>query len=237
VEQERPGGEGFEEIVHSYLSLPWSTTLDQPLEEREARDIDEEIKHRPDPEKRLISAVIPEILHAMASGSSKELRALEGALREATDSEHDLPEDPEELTPELARRLDLENLFGVWADYQELEERSVSGESLSARARVTRQRLEQLRSAGRLVGIRIPFRRSYYYPTWQFDLATGEMLLQIYDLERTAAEVGMDHMALDGFMTNPEAGDGVAPGDVFQRGPEGRQAVLEWIAAARSGGN
>lgn len=236
VERQRLDREA-DEIVHYYLNLPWSAILDHPLEGHEARDIEREIKHRPESERKLISAVMPKMLHTIASGSAKELRTLEAALKEATDSEHDLPETPEELTPELAHRLDLENLFGVWADYQELEERSVSGEALSARVGVKRQRLEQLRSTGRLLGIRIPFRRSYYYPVWQFDPATGEMLPQICDLQRTATEVGMDHLALNGFMTNPEAGEGTPPGEVFQRGPEGRQTVLEWIAAARSGGS
>lgn len=237
MKQERFEREGPGEIVHSYLNLPWSAVLDHSLQGHEARDIEKEIKRRPESERKLISAVVPEMLHAMASGSAKELRALETALKEATNSEYDLLEEPEDLTPELAHRFDLENLFGVWADYRELEERSVSGEALSARLGVKRQRLEQLRSAGKLVGIRIPFRRSYYYPVWQFDPATGEMLPQIYDLENAATELGMDHLALDGFMTNPEAGEGAPPGDVFQRGPEGRQTVLEWIAAARSGGN
>lgn len=237
MEQKRINKEDPEKVFGTYLDPWWSTILNLPVEGYDAQDIQNEFKERPEPERKLISAVMPEILHTVASASTKELRVLEAAFKEATDSEYEIPENPEELGPDFAHRLDLENLLGVWADYREIEERSVSGETLSARVGVKRQRLEQLRSAGKLVGIRIPFRRSYYYPVWQFNPATGEILLQIDELERTATEVGMDHLALDGFMTNPEAGDGLPPGDVFQSGPEGRQTVLEWIAAARSGGS
>lgn len=69
-----------------------------------------------------------------------------------TDYAHEVPDDPEEVSEELARRLDLENLLGVLADYRELEERSVPAEELGHRLDVSHERLERMLDAGELLG-------------------------------------------------------------------------------------
>lgn len=188
-------------------------------------------------ERALLAGMIPAVVHGIAGGSGRGLRAAETALRYYTEAEHELPEDPEDLSPELAQQLDTENLLGVWADYAELEQRSVSGSTMRTKLGVKRQRLEQMRSAGELVGVRLPFRSSYYYPVWQFGPATGRPLPGLQQLVKDARSVGMDELALDGFMINPRAGEGEPPADTFKRDPESRQRVIEWVRAARSGGS
>ena len=83
---------------------------------------------------------------------------------------------------------------------------------------VSRQRLNQWRSAGRLTGIRgIPGVRGFAYPRWQF---TDTLHPQGWMPAITAAaeDARLDDLALHLFMTNPAAGDGQAPVALLDQG-------------------
>lgn len=203
----------------------------------ERQRLDQEIRDLSSGKRAFLARLIPMVVRGVASGSGRGLRAAETALREFTEAEHELPEDSEDLSPELAQQLDAENLLGVWADYAELERRSVDGSMMRERLGVRRQRLEQMRSSGDLVGVRLPFRSSYYYPVWQFDPATGRPLSGLRGLVEAARSAGMDELAIDGFMMNPQAGEGEPPAEAFKRDPDSRQRVIQAVRAARSGGS
>ncbi len=138
--------------------------------------------------------------------------------------------EPDEAT--LAT-LEVRNLLRVMAGWRELEERSLPGPVVQAAWRTTRQRLRQLRQERRLLGIAIPLRRELYYPAWQF-APDGAPLPSLPRLLAAAEEAGLDPVSLDALMTNPAAGDGVAPAERLRRGEEG--TVLALVRAALAHG-
>ena len=129
--------------------------------------------------------------------------------------------------------LEVRNLLRVMAGWRELEERSLPGPVVQAAWRTTRQRLRQLRREGRLLGIAVPLRRELYYPAWQF-APDGAPLPSLPRLLAAAAEAGLDPVSLDALMTNPAAGDGVAPAERLRRGEE--EPVLALVRAALAHG-
>jgi hypothetical protein len=89
---------------------------------------------------------------------------------------------------------------------------------------VSRQRVNQWRTAGRLYGIKgVPGVRGFAYPRWQFtdNLHPHEFMPAVV----AAAEDGkLDALALHLFMTNPAAGNGQAPVALLE---QGEQALVE----------
>ena len=83
---------------------------------------------------------------------------------------------------------------------------------------VSRQRVNQWRSAGRLYGIKgVPGVRGYAYPRWQFDdtLHPREFMPAI---TAAAGDARLDPLALHLLMTNPAAGGGHTPLALAERG-------------------
>lgn len=71
-----------------------------------------------------------------------------------------------------------------------LARESLSGSWLSTRLGVGTQRLDAMRRAGELLGVRRPGGQDYLYPSWQF-APDGKPLPVIPDLIRTARGAGM----------------------------------------------
>jgi hypothetical protein len=83
---------------------------------------------------------------------------------------------------------------------------------------VSRQRVNQWRSAGRLFGIKgVPGVRGFAYPRWQFD-DTLHPREDMQTLIGIAEEAGLDPLQLHLFMTNPAAGNGQTPLALFDGG-------------------
>ena len=83
---------------------------------------------------------------------------------------------------------------------------------------VSRQRVNQWRSAGRLYGIKgVPGVRGFAYPRWQFDdtLHPREFMPQI---TAAAEDARLDPLALHGLMTNPAAAGGQTPLALAEQG-------------------
>jgi hypothetical protein len=194
--------------------------------------LDRELGRRPEGEREVLLRLFSEVGRLLLEGSPEQVLRLERRLREDLGEER-LPEDPVHADERLLRELEAENLLRVYAGYREIELRSVPGEELRRRLGVSRQRLEQLRAQRRLLGMRLPFRKSYYYPVWQFD-EEGEPLASMPRLLKAAEEAGMDAEDLDAFMTNAAVGDGRAPHELLKAGEE--EPVLSWIGAALAHG-
>ncbi len=177
------------------------------------------------------------LLATLVEGPAEKVRDLERTLREESlDLEERIPEDPEEMPDEVLRRLEMENVLRVLGHYREIEERSIPARELREKLGVSREQMSRLRAQGRLLGILLPFRQSYYYPAWQFDPESGETFEGLPELIRVAEEeVGMDSLALDAFMTSRKAGE--LPYERFREGQEGREWVLTVLRAARDVGS
>jgi hypothetical protein len=94
---------------------------------------------------------------------------------------------------------------------------------------VSRQRVNQWRSAGRLYGIRgVPGVRGFAYPKWQFD-ATLHPRDDVQPLIAAAEQARLDPLALHLLMTNPDAGNGQTPLDLLERG---ETALVERLVRA-----
>ena len=99
---------------------------------------------------------------------------------------------------------------------------------------VSRQRVNQWRSAGRLYGIKgVPGVRGFAYPRWQFDdtLHPREFMP---GLTAAAEDARLDPLALHLFMTNPAAGNGQTPLALLEQGDQ--QLVERLVRAAGSQG-
>ena len=83
---------------------------------------------------------------------------------------------------------------------------------------VSRQRINQWRTAGRLYGIKgVPGVRGFVYPRWQFD-ATLHPREFMPAITQAAEAARLDPLALHRFVTNPEAGNGKTPLELIERG-------------------
>jgi hypothetical protein len=111
---------------------------------------------------------------------------------------------PEGRVVELER----ENLLRVFDGWQALLARSISGPVLAKLLGVSRQRLNQLRREGRLLGLKIPIRRELHYPAWQFE-SDGQPLPVLPQLIEAAREADLDLRDLDALMVSTRAGEGV----------------------------
>jgi hypothetical protein len=98
---------------------------------------------------------------------------------------------------------------------------------------VSRQRLNQWRSAGRLYGIQgIPGVRGFAYARWQFTetLHPREFMPAIV---AAAEDAKLDPLALHLFMTNPAAGNGQTPLELIEQGHMGLVERLVRAAGAQ----
>lgn len=204
---------------------------------REVGFLRREMPRRSEEERDIWSRLGVMVLATLAEGSAEKVRGLERSLREESPGlEERIPEDPEEMPDEVLRRLEMENVLRVLGHYREIEERSISARELREKLGVSREQMSRLRSQGRLLGILLPFRQSYYYPAWQFDPESGETFEGLPELMEVAeGEVGMDALSLDAFMTSRKGGE--LPHERFGEGRDGREWVLNILRAARDVGS
>lgn len=140
------------------------------------------------------------VVESLAAANPRQLFELERALVAAKES------------VEL-RRLEVENF-----ERQLLLAERVAAETIpGAKLRWSRQRLEQLRKAGRLVALRLQPDPGYRYPIWQFD-RTGQVHEGVARLLDEAQRGGLSALELHLIMTNAAAGGGVEPTSLLARG-------------------
>lgn len=160
----------------------------------------------------------------------------------------ELLRDPEieRLAPHLAGRgdeelrgLEARNLVRALERWRELEVESLAGWELRSSLGVSRETLRQMRADGRLLGVRIPGRREYRYPRWQFD-GRGRPRAVLPELVAAAREAGLEPLDVHMAVTGVGAGvEDPLPAGVFHRAvdqaAEGRGAGAEAAALAAAG--
>lgn len=138
-------------------------------------------------------------------------------------------DDPARADASSLAALQVRNLLRVWAGWGHFLERSLPGNLVQRQLGVSRQRLQQLRAAGKIIGLAVPGRREFYYPVWQFD-PDGFPLASLPRLLAAAEEARLSLETLDVLMTTPESGGGTPLADRLRRGDEAQ--VLAAVRAA-----
>lgn len=138
-------------------------------------------------------------------------------------------DDPARVDAASLATLQVRNLLRVWAGWGRFLERSLPGSLVQRQLGVSRQRLQQLRAEGKLIGFTVPGRRDFYYPVWQFDPA-GFPVASLPRLLAAAAEARLGLETLDALMTTPESGGGTPLSERLRRGEEAQ--VLAAVRAA-----
>jgi hypothetical protein len=110
---------------------------------------------------------------------------------------------------------------------------SIRGSELRKRLGISRQRLAQLRNAGKLLGIQPPLRTEHWYPEWQFD-AAGKVRPVVPALVGAAREARLTPLSLHLMLTNPDAGvEGSPLVELLDERPED---VVELVEAGTAQG-
>ncbi|MBA3787454.1 MAG: hypothetical protein H0X21_02005 [Actinobacteria bacterium] len=94
-----------------------------------------------------------------------------------------------------------------------LTEESLSGSWLSSRLGVGTQRLDAMRRAGELLGVRRPGGQDYLYPAWQF-APDGRPLPVVPRLVAAGRDAGMSDERLYEVLTSRAGLAGSGPGSV-----------------------
>jgi hypothetical protein len=95
---------------------------------------------------------------------------------------------------------------------------------------VSRQRLKQLRDEKRLIGLRLPLRRGYIYPAWQFDPETGQPFAGVPQIIEAAGKSHLNALSLHLLMVSAAAERGTTPAEWLADGD--LDYVVGIIAAA-----
>jgi hypothetical protein len=166
----------------------------------------------------LSAAAVREQANAMVGAVQALLSGREqvfASLIEALAEEHASSEDIDRLN--AARRIAL---------FNRVRSESYAGPEL-AEWGLQRQRLHQLREENRLFAIKIPQERSLLYPQWEFD-ETHREREGLPELIAEAKELGLDSLSFHLIMTNPEAGEGRTPLELWESGETGSaEAILK----------
>jgi hypothetical protein len=108
-----------------------------------------------------------------------------------------------------------------------VQQQSIRGSDLGRQLGVSRQRLQQLREAGKLLGVQPPLRSEHWYPAWQFG-DDGRVREVVPRLLASAREAGLSPLQLHLLMTNAEAGvDGRPLVDLLDSQPDEALEVVE----------
>jgi hypothetical protein len=164
-----------------------------------------------------------EAITAVGTVLMRDTSALMDAAR-LVRSEGDDAESPSQAEQEAR------NLRRVFALWRRAAEESLTAEDLG----VSRQQLKHLRDAGRLVALRLPLRREFVYPAWQFS-ATGEPLEGISEVAQAAEDARLSPLGLHLLMVSSAAEDGTAPADWLASGK--RDYVVQLVAASNAHGS
>jgi hypothetical protein len=99
---------------------------------------------------------------------------------------------------------------------------------------VARSTLQHLRAGDKLVALRLPMRRGYVYPAWQFHPETGEPLPVVPKLIEAAKQAHLTPLGLHLLMTSSAADQGRSPADWLV---EDADYAIRAVAAAYSQGS
>ena len=163
-----------------------------------------------------------------ADVSSERLRALGEALEAIRG---DGPEETEDEDRGLPRGTALEgarmrNLVRVLEDRARFREESLRSGTVEKALGMGRERLRQMREAGRILGLVQGERRPTLYPYWQFR-GDGELFEGLEEIVAAAREADMDPKTLHFFMTEPdERLGGALPVVLLRQGRAGEVARL-----------
>ena len=101
---------------------------------------------------------------------------------------------------------------------------SVSGRELRAELGISRQRMQQLREKGSLLGVQPPLASEYWYPRWQFQDEARPLLPQILS---AGGEAGLSALSLHLLVTDPASGiNNTALVELLDERPEDVLAVI-----------
>ena len=113
--------------------------------------------------------------------------------------------------------LEERNRRRLQAVYRSIMDDSYTVKDLRDAWNISRQRLQQLRGENRLFAIEVPHRKGFFYPRWQFDQETKPWSF-MPELIGTAKAEELDPISFHRLMTNPHAGNGVAPIELAKSG-------------------
>jgi hypothetical protein len=101
----------------------------------------------------------------------------------------------------------------------------VAGRELRAELGISRQRMQQLRENGRLLGVQPPLASEYWYPRWQF--RGGEAQEVLPRLLAAARERGLSPLGLHLLVTDPDAGiDEMPLAQLLEKRPDDVVAIV-----------
>lgn len=157
-------------------------------------------------------------------GGGERLREIEQVLEGFPKISGEEPwKEPSAEALEAARA---RNLLRILEDRRRLRSECLKPAQIEGFMGVGRERLRQLREAGKLVGIVAGERRPTLYPYWQFG-DDGDTVEGIEEIVRAAREAGMGEETLHFFMTEPSGRlGGRRPADLLGRGEAGEVARL-----------
>jgi hypothetical protein len=184
------------------------------------KTLEHEVARLPESDRRDAEEAITAVGSALIRDTSALMDAARLVRSEAVEGE----------SPSQAEQ-EARNLRRVFALWRRAAEESLSAEDLG----VSRQQLKHLRDAAKLVALRLPLRREFVYPAWQFNTATGEPLDGISEIAKAAEEAKLSPLGLHLLMVSPEAEAGTAPADWLAAGR--RDYVVELVAASNAHGS
>jgi len=166
---------------------------------------------------------VTQLVVALLKQDPEQLERLSDVLRKKQAVPHDAQDEQADL--------EAQNLLRVLAMTRRVEQQSLAAKQLP----VSRQRLNQLRGEGKILGIKLPMHREYVYPPWQFGRA-GRLLPIIPRLLDAAREGGLDGLDLHLFVTsNRIKGERPLIDHLRTGNDEDERYVLEAVRAAGNG--
>ena len=180
----------------------------------------------PNEEREGRQELLDALAELAAEASLPNLRRLKEALEQLPRSQGDAPLSGEALLAARAR-----NALRALEDRARIARESITASAVAEGLGVSRQRLHQLRTQGRLVAVIPQRRRGALYPAWQFASNDG-LVPGLEKVIRASQEAGMGAETLHFFMTEPNGQlGGRTPADLVARG-----AVDDVAAVLRSAG-
>jgi hypothetical protein len=202
------------EIIEAF----WANALRDAVDEAKAAESVDALRQWTE-----ISGTVIALLRASEPGVVRRLlTTLEDAIDDASADE------PSDEALEHWGRLQ------VQATFERVRESSLTVGWLEDHG-VSRQRLNQWRSRGRLIGVPdIPGVKGFAYPRWQFTDGLRPKPW-VADVLEAADESRLDALSLHLFMTNPDAGDGRSPLEAAESGDV--DTAVRLVAAANAQGS
>lgn len=174
-------------------------------------ELSQEIRGLPKERRTAVESAAAVLVRALMEESPRTLRAFVSFRRA----------NPSPIRERNQARLELLS--------EQLRSQSMQGRELGRATGLSRQRLQQLRDRGRLLGFQPPLRSEYWYPRWQFD-ADWAVRAIVPQLLAAAMDARLTPLGLHLTLTNPEAGvDGQPLVELLDEHPD---EVLEIVSGA-----